>query len=100
LCWRRAIGICLRPSPTAGGRPFQCRGRDGEKDGAFVELEKVPLKYAGLRHDEIWISEAQERMVLSVPPAKVWALLDLAGSEDVEATVDRAFWNRRARTGA
>jgi phosphoribosylformylglycinamidine synthase len=62
-------------------------GEMGEKTGAFVELEKVPLKYAGLRHDEIWISEAQERMVLSVPPSKVWALLDLAGGEDVEATV-------------
>ncbi len=62
-------------------------GEMGEKLGAKVELDKVPLKYAGLRYDEIWISEAQERMVLSVPQDNVGALLALAESEDVEATV-------------
>ena len=60
-------------------------GEMGERVGASVQLEKVPLKYAGLRYDEIWISEAQERMVLSVPPANVAALLELAASEGVEA---------------
>ena len=50
----------------------------GEKLGATVELDKVPLKYAGLRYDEIWISEAQERMVLSVPQDKLDELLELA----------------------
>src|SRR2546427_1100047 len=34
-------------------------GEMGEKVGAAVHLDKVPLKYAGLRYDEIWISEAQ-----------------------------------------
>ncbi len=62
-------------------------GEMGEKIGAMVELDKVPLKYAGLRYDEIWISEAQERMVLAVPQEKVKEVLDLAASEDVEATV-------------
>jgi phosphoribosylformylglycinamidine synthase len=62
-------------------------GEMGEKLGASVELDKVPLKYAGLRYDEIWISEAQERMVLSVPKQNVEALLKLAASEEVEATV-------------
>ena len=62
-------------------------GEMGEKIGAAVDLEKVPLKYAGLRYDEIWISEAQERMVLSVPFDRIDALLKLASSEDVEATV-------------
>jgi phosphoribosylformylglycinamidine synthase subunit PurSL len=66
-------------------------GEMGEKTGAEVHLEKVPLKYAGLRYDEIWISEAQERMVLSVPQAHVEALLALAKSENVEATVIGAF---------
>jgi phosphoribosylformylglycinamidine synthase len=59
----------------------------GEKLGAQVELDKVPLKYAGLRYDEIWISEAQERMVLSVPREKLDELLGLSASEDVESTV-------------
>jgi phosphoribosylformylglycinamidine synthase len=70
----------------AGGLSSAC-GEMGEKTGAMVELDKVPLKYAGLRYDEIWISEAQERMVLSVPNEKVKELLDLAKGEDVEATV-------------
>ncbi len=62
-------------------------GEMGEKTGALVELDKVPLKYAGLRYDEIWISEAQERMVLSVPQQHVQALLDLSAGENVESTV-------------
>src|SRR5213075_209742 len=66
-------------------------GEMGEKVGAAVELDKVPLKYAGLRYDEIWISEAQERMVLSVPQKKVNELLTLSQGEDVEATVIGIF---------
>ncbi|MEI8195112.1 MAG: AIR synthase-related protein, partial [Phycisphaerae bacterium] len=61
-------------------------GEMGEKTGATVELDRVPLKYEGLSYPEIWISEAQERMVVAVPPAKVQTLLDLCASEDVEAT--------------
>jgi phosphoribosylformylglycinamidine synthase len=70
-------------------------GEMAEKIGATVELDKVPLKYAGLRYDEIWISEAQERMVLSVPPGKLGELLELAAAEDVEATVIGTFGNER-----
>jgi phosphoribosylformylglycinamidine (FGAM) synthase-like enzyme/phosphoribosylformylglycinamidine (FGAM) synthase PurS component len=66
-------------------------GEMAEKLGATVELDKVPLKYAGLRYDEIWISEAQERMVLSVPTDRLDELLELAGEEDVEATVIGTF---------
>src|SRR3954464_8018053 len=66
-------------------------GEMGEKLGASVDLDAVPLKYAGLRYDEIWISEAQERMVLAVPQEKVKQLLELARSEDVEATVIGRF---------
>src|SRR6185312_11613756 len=66
-------------------------GEMGEKLGATVELDAVPLKYAGLRYDEIWISEAQERMVLAVPADKLDPLLALAASEDVEASVIGRF---------
>jgi phosphoribosylformylglycinamidine synthase II len=66
-------------------------GEMGEKTGAMVMLDQVPLKYTGLKYDEIWISEAQERMVLAVPPMRVDELLALAGSEDVEATVIGEF---------
>ncbi|MFC1712681.1 phosphoribosylformylglycinamidine synthase subunit PurL [Candidatus Poribacteria bacterium] len=62
-------------------------GEMGEKTGARVDVEKVPLKYAGLAPWEIWLSEAQERMVLSVPPDKADELLKVFEDEDVEATV-------------
>ena len=70
-------------------------GEMGAELGAVVDLEKVPLKYAGLRYDEIWISEAQERMVLSVPPDRAEKLLALLTSEDVEATVIGHYGNER-----
>jgi phosphoribosylformylglycinamidine synthase len=66
-------------------------GEMGQSIGAVVELDKVPLKYAGLRYDEIWISEAQERMVVAVPQEKVLELLELCRGEDVEATVIGEF---------
>jgi len=68
-------------------------GEMGEKLGAEVDLEKVPLKYAGLRYDEIWISEAQERMVFSVPPAKWDTFRAICDAENVEATAIGQFRN-------
>src|SRR5262249_41737340 len=62
-------------------------GEMGERLGAAVHLDKAPLKYEGLSYTEIWISEAQERMVLAVPPGNWPQLQALCKSEDVEATV-------------
>ncbi|MGI6416624.1 MAG: AIR synthase-related protein [Thermoguttaceae bacterium] len=56
-----------------------------------MNLETVPLKYDGLSYTEIWISEAQERMVLAVPENKWDELKALCDSEDVEATVIGRF---------
>ena len=39
--------------------------------GADVDLDGTPLKYPGLAPWEIWLSEAQERMVLAVHPRNV-----------------------------
>jgi phosphoribosylformylglycinamidine synthase len=66
-------------------------GEMGEEIGAVVWLDRVPLKYAGLSYTEIWISEAQERMVLSVPPEKWDEFHSLCQSEGVEATVIGQF---------
>ncbi len=46
-------------------------GEMAEGVGADVELDAVPLKYPGLAPWEIWLSEAQERMVLAVPPERL-----------------------------
>ncbi len=59
-------------------------GEMGAEIGAFVELEKAPLKYAGLSYTEIWISEAQERMILAVPAANLAALTLICNDEGVE----------------
>jgi phosphoribosylformylglycinamidine synthase subunit PurSL len=66
-------------------------GEMGEKIGAEVHLDRVPLKYEGLTYTEIWISEAQERMVLSVPEERWPALESLCRSENVEATTIGRF---------
>ncbi len=55
--------------------------------GARIDLEKAPLKYAGLAPWEIFLSEAQERMTLAVPHDRVEAFLDLAARREVEASV-------------
>ena len=59
-------------------------GEMGERVGCAVDLSAAPLKYAGLSPVEVWISEAQERMVLSVPLEQVAALRALADEEGVE----------------
>ncbi len=66
-------------------------GEMGSKLGARVQLADVPLKYPGLRPWEIWLSEAQERMVLAVRPAN-WARFEqICAGQDVEAVVIGTF---------
>ncbi|MDD3590312.1 MAG: phosphoribosylformylglycinamidine synthase subunit PurL [Thermoguttaceae bacterium] len=62
-------------------------GEMGEDIGVEVDLNAALLKYEGLTYDEIWISEAQERMVFAVPKDKWAELKALCDSEDVEAFV-------------
>ena len=66
-------------------------GEMGEKLGADVQLQDVPLKYAGLQPWEIWLSEAQERMVMAVPPENWPRLQQLCARHDVEATALGTF---------
>ncbi len=62
-------------------------GEMGAEIGAEVWLDRIPLKYDGLSYTEMWISEAQERMILAVGPDTVDAFIRLCASEGVEATV-------------
>lgn len=62
-------------------------GELGKDTGATVHLERAPLKYAGLSFTEIWISEAQERMVLAVPQKNLAALQRICDEERVELAV-------------
>jgi len=56
-------------------------------NGAEVDLKKVPLKYEGLDPWQIWVSESQERMTVSVAPQDIDAFMALAEKHNVEATV-------------
>lgn len=54
--------------------------------GGEVDLSRVKLKYPGLAPWEIWLSEAQERMVLAVPSACIERLRAICATFDVELT--------------
>ncbi|HEY83173.1 MAG TPA: phosphoribosylformylglycinamidine synthase subunit PurL [Dehalococcoidia bacterium] len=84
-----------RITDCGGGGLSSAVGEMAAETGVRVDLEKVPLKYAGLSYTEIWISESQERMVLAVPPEHIEELLELFASEDVEATVIGEFTDDR-----
>ena len=59
-------------------------GEMGEQVGAEVHLDRAPLKYDGLRYDEVWISESQERLVLAVPEDRLDDLRAVCAEEHVE----------------
>jgi phosphoribosylformylglycinamidine synthase len=59
--------------------------------GAEFHLDRAPLKYDGLSYTEVWISEAQERMVLAVPPENWPDLQRLCADEGVEASALGTF---------
>ncbi len=61
--------------------------------GADVELRSVRLKYPGLAPWEVWLSEAQERMVLAVPPQNIAQLQALCDTFDTELTDIGEFTN-------
>jgi len=71
-------------------------------DGLEIDLNKVPKKYEGLDGTELAISESQERMAIVVAAENVARFLEIAETENLEATVVatvteearlRMFWN-------
>tara|TARA_R110000737_G_scaffold2923_1_gene8342 strand:- start:197895 stop:200849 length:2955 start_codon:yes stop_codon:yes gene_type:complete len=93
---KRTLDAILRARDFEGGPLFtsitdcgaggfsSAVGEMGEKIGADVHLDRAPLKYNGLTYDEIWISEAQERMVLAVPEKHLTQLRQICNEEHVE----------------
>lgn len=61
--------------------------------GAKVQLENIKTKYAGLHPWELWLSEAQERMVLAVSPDSLESLQGVCQEHDVELTILGEFTN-------
>jgi phosphoribosylformylglycinamidine synthase len=91
----RDLGLYRRITDCGGGGLSSAVGEMAAETGVHVDLEKVPLKYAGLSYTEIWVSESQERMLLAVPPDKLDRLLAIFRNEDVEATVIGEFTDDR-----
>lgn len=66
-------------------------GEMGEKTGAIVYLEKVPVKYPGLAPWEIFLSESQERMVMAISPANLKKVEKIAKIYNVNVNVVGKF---------
>lgn len=89
----RDAGLYHAITDCGAGGLSSAVGEMSSKLGALVELDRVPLKYAGLAPWEIWLSEAQERMVLAVPPESLSRLADLCRIYEVEWSDIGCFTN-------
>jgi phosphoribosylformylglycinamidine synthase len=71
-----------------GGGLSSATGETAHKSncGIHVQLDKVPLKYVDMAPWEIYISESQERMLLTVPEKNLKKVLEVFENEEVEAT--------------
>ncbi|HEU5383155.1 MAG TPA: phosphoribosylformylglycinamidine synthase subunit PurL [Ktedonobacteraceae bacterium] len=87
----RDLGLYHAITDCGAGGFSSAVGEMGAEIGVQVELAKAPLKYQGLAPWEIWLSEAQERMVLAVPPSKLNALLEICAIEEVETSIIGTF---------
>ena len=85
LAARRGLLKCSTDN-GAGGLSSSVGELAGISGGAVVELERVPLKYPGLRPWEIFVSESQERFTLVVEPGKMAEITALGQEMEVELT--------------
>jgi len=91
VCLARDLGLYTANTDCGAGGLSSAVGELGSETGVDVQLDDVPLKYPGLQPWEIWLSEAQERMVLAVPPRHWPRLQEICREWDVEATAIGQF---------
>ncbi len=82
----RDLGLYNDITDCGAGGLSSAVGEMASKLGCDVELTHVHLKYPGLAPWEIWLSEAQERMILAVAPENISALQTLCDTFDTELT--------------
>jgi len=87
----RDEGLYTAITDCGAGGLSSAVGEMGESIGATVHLERVPLKYPGLRPWKIWLSEAQERMVFAVPESNWARFKAICDGQDVEAVAIGTF---------
>jgi phosphoribosylformylglycinamidine synthase II len=84
----RDEGIISFITDNGGGGLSSSIGESAQfSNGCRVDLDKVPLKYAGLDQWEIWVSESQERMTIAVKPEHIDRFMELSNKHAVESTV-------------
>ncbi|MBI2133138.1 phosphoribosylformylglycinamidine synthase subunit PurL [Candidatus Woesearchaeota archaeon] len=81
----RGLYSCV--TDCGGGGFSSAIGEMAAGCGAVVYLEKAPLKYEGMSPWEIWISESQERMIISIPKRNLDKFLAVCRVEEVDAFV-------------
>ena len=84
----RDLQLASAITDLGGGGLSSAIGETAERFncGVTVDLGKVPLKYQGLAPWEIYISESQERMLITVPPENLDRVMAVFDKEDVQAT--------------
>jgi phosphoribosylformylglycinamidine synthase II len=84
----RDLQLASAVTDLGGGGLSSAVGETAEKFdcGVTIDLAKVPLKYQGLAPWEIYISESQERMLITVPPENLERVMAVFEMEDVQAT--------------
>ena len=83
----RAEGLIEGITDCGAGGFSSAGGEMVSACGGHIRLETCPLKEAGMRSWEIFLSESQERMVLAVNPASLPRIQELAAIYETEATV-------------
>jgi phosphoribosylformylglycinamidine synthase II len=84
----RDLQLASAVTDIGGGGLSSAVGETAERFncGVTADLAKVPLKYQGLAPWEIYISESQERMIITVPPENLERVMAVFQKEDVIAT--------------
>lgn len=84
----RDLELASAITDLGGGGLSSAAGEIAKKFGCGAELnlDKVPLKNEGLAPWEIYVSESQERMLITVPTENLQRFLEIFEQEGVEAT--------------
>ena len=83
----RDLGLYNAVTDCGAGGFSSAIGELGSETGAHVRLEKALLKDTRIEPWEIWVSESQERMILSVPKGKLKRLAAILDAENCEYCV-------------
>ncbi|MFM8793537.1 MAG: phosphoribosylformylglycinamidine synthase subunit PurL [Acidimicrobiales bacterium] len=78
--------LCTAITDCGAGGLSSAVGEMAEELGATVQMRDVARKYPGLAPWEVWLSEAQERMVLAVAPSDMAAVRTVCAQRGVTCT--------------